>query len=172
MAAATAIAGAIVCELGKKQHRPSNRDQALPTRGVRLPEPPAGGGKIVLQPRLCTLRSYGGNDAGVMRKSEKDASPFFASLADYIESSRKSQQFEIASGRLAMKLDLQQIAEAGGVCVAVIVCAATFAWISSARTRIRQMITLGCNSFVDSLIDSAVEALFCDSELSDWSDEM
>ena len=30
------------------------------------------------------------------------APPFFASLADYIESSRKSQDFETISGRLAM----------------------------------------------------------------------
>lgn len=101
--AAAAISRAIVCELGQKQQQPSNRDPALPTRGVRLPEPRAEGGKIVLQPRLCTLRSYGGKDAGMMRKSsERDASPFFVSLADYIESSRKSQQFEIVSGRLAM----------------------------------------------------------------------
>ncbi|XP_074576684.1 stress enhanced protein 2, chloroplastic-like [Curcuma longa] len=189
MATAT-VARAIVCELRQPELLPSNKDPAMRTR-VRLPEPPVEGGKIMLQPRLCTLRSYGVRDAGVMRRAERDPSPFFASLVEYVESSRKSQQFEIISGRLAMvafaaavsvevvtgnsifkKLDLQQIAEAGGVCVAVVACAATLAWISSARTRIRQMITLGCNSFVDSLIDNVVEALFCDSELIDWSDEV
>lgn len=80
---------------------------------------------------------------------------------------------EVVTGNsIFKKLDLQQIAEAAGVCVAVVACAATFAWFSSARTRIGQMITLGCNSFVDALIDNIVEALFYDSELSDWSDEI
>lgn len=102
MAAAT-IARAIVCELGQKQQQQlqSKKDLAMPTRG-RLPEPPVEGGKIVLQPRLCTLRWYGVRDAGVMRRVERDTSPFFASLVEYVESSRKSQQFEIVSGRLAM----------------------------------------------------------------------
>ncbi|WOL15499.1 stress enhanced protein 2, chloroplastic [Canna indica] len=193
---ATAAARAITCELGQRRATAaqSKKDPApaptVPAR-VRVAEPPADGGKIVLQPRLCTLRSYGAREGGVMRMAEQDPSPFFASLADYIENSRKSYQLEIVSGRLAMvafaaavsvevvtgnsifkKLDLQQIEEATGVCVAVVACAATFAWISSARTRIGQMITLGCNSFVDSLIDNIVEALFYDSELSDWSDEM
>ncbi|CAL9097481.1 unnamed protein product [Musa acuminata var. zebrina] len=187
-----AIAGAaraIVCDLGQQR-----KDSPLPppVLRVRLAEPSAESGKILLQPRLCTLRSYGTREGGVMRRtSVGDASSFFASLADYIESSRKSYHFEIVSGRLAMvafaaavsvevvtgdsifkKLDLQQIAEAAGVCVAVVACAATFAWFSSARTRIGQMITLGCNSFVDALIDNIVEALFYDSELSDWSDEI
>ncbi|CAL9765283.1 unnamed protein product [Musa acuminata subsp. burmannicoides] len=187
-----AIAGAaraIVCDLGQQR-----KDSPLPppVSRVRLAAPSAESGKILLQPRLCTLRSYGTREGGVMRRtSVGDASSFFASLADYIESSRKSYHFEIVSGRLAMvafaaavsvevvtgnsifkKLDLQQIAEAAGVCVAVVACAATFAWFSSARTRIGQMITLGCNSFVDALIDNIVEALFYDSELSDWSDEI
>ncbi|RZR73832.1 hypothetical protein BHM03_00028659 [Ensete ventricosum] len=262
-----AIAGAaraIVCQLGQQR---KDSPPPPPVPRVRLADPSAEGGKILLQPRLCTLRSYGAREGGVMRRtSVGDASSFFASLADYIESSRKSYHFEIVSGRLAMvtpqtynfpfyannlsfeiarttngrkglflrllsikslriltytldpclesivnlgipqslraesihytanetlvafaaavsvevvtgnsifkKLDLQQIAEAAGVCVAVVACAATFAWFSSARTRIGQMISLGCNSFVDALIDNIVEALFYDSELSDWSDEI
>lgn len=161
----------------------------------------------MLQPRLCTLRSYGAGSGVVTRRvlvGEEDgsgasnsggsgsaASSFFASLADYIESSRKSQDFETISGRLAMvafaaavavetttgsslfkKLDTMEIEEAAGVCVAVVACAAAFAWASSARNRIGQMFTLGCNAFVDSLIDNIVEALFSEGELQDWSDDI
>ncbi|KAM0871805.1 hypothetical protein ACQ4PT_039140 [Festuca glaucescens] len=176
------------------------------------PPPPSqqprreGGGKIVLQPRLCTLRSYGagagGSDAVTRKRLPGEAveggigdmgrgAPFFASLADYIESSRKSQDFETISGRLAMvafaaavaveattgdslfkKLDTVQIEEATGVCLAVVASAATFAWASSARGRIGQMLTIGCNSFVDSLIDNVVDALFADGQLQDWSDDV
>lgn len=98
-----AIAGAaraIVCDLGQQR-----KDSPLPppVLRVRLAEPSAESGKILLQPRLCTLRSYGTREGGVMKRtSVGDASSFFASLADYIESSRKSYHFEIVSGRLAM----------------------------------------------------------------------
>jgi hypothetical protein len=34
------------------------------------------------------------------------------------------------------------------------------------------MLTLGCNSFVDSLIDNVVDALFADGQLQDWSDDV
>lgn len=67
--------------------------------------------KIVLQPRLCTLRSFG-SDPLVPIKSKRvstrddatndDVSPFFATLSEYIESSKDSHEFEIISGRLAM----------------------------------------------------------------------
>lgn len=60
-------------------------------------------GKIVLQPRLCTLRSYGGDRLEMVKtKGGDEVSPFFATLSEYIESSRKSQDFETISGRLAM----------------------------------------------------------------------
>lgn len=78
----------------------------------------------------------------------------------------------VTGNSLFKKLDFQQIAEAAGVCVAVIASAATFAWFSSARNRIGRMFTLGCNVCVDSLIDNLVEALFYESELSDWSEEV
>lgn len=62
--------------------------------------------KIMLQPRLCTLRSYGPEtqDAVVKLTGQLDnnTSQFFASLADYIESSKKSHDFETISGRFAM----------------------------------------------------------------------
>ncbi|AQK46515.1 2-Sep [Zea mays] len=133
-----AAARAIICELAPQKvssTAPKKRD---------------AGTKVVLQPRLCTLRSYGAGSGVVTRRiltGEEDgsgaadsggssASPFFASLANYIESSRKSQDFETISGRLAM------------------------------------MFTLGCNAFVDSLIDNIVEALFSEGELQDWSDDM
>ncbi|KAJ1273079.1 hypothetical protein BS78_06G252700 [Paspalum vaginatum] len=190
-----AAARAIICELAPQKVAAS------------VPAPPKkrDSGKVVLQPRLCTLRSYGAGSGVVTRRilvGEEDgsgaadsggsaASPFFASLADYIESSRKSQDFETISGRLAMvafaaavavetttgsslfkKLDTMEIEEAAGVCVAVVACAAAFAWASSARNRIGQMFTLGCNAFVDSLIDNIVEALFSEGELQDWSDDI
>ncbi|XP_062184230.1 stress enhanced protein 2, chloroplastic-like [Phragmites australis] len=190
-----AAARAIICELAPQK-----------AAGASVPTPPRkrDGGKIMLQPRLCTLRSYGAGSGVVTRRiltGEEEAgaggadsggsSPFFASLADYIESSRKSQDFETISGRLAMlafaaavavevttgsslfkKLDMMEIEEAAGVCVAVVACAAAFAWASSARSRIGQMFTLGCNAFVDSLIDNIVEALFSEGELQDWSDDV
>lgn len=188
-----AAARAIICELAPQKvssTAPKKRD---------------AGTKVVLQPRLCTLRSYGAGSGVVTRRiltGEEDgsgaadsggssASPFFASLANYIESSRKSQDFETISGRLAMvafaaavavetttgsslfkKLDTMEIEEAAGVCVAVVACAAAFAWASRARNRIGQMFTLGCNAFVDSLIDNIVEALFSEGELQDWSDDI
>jgi hypothetical protein len=61
---------------------------------------------------------------------------------------------------LFKKLDTMEIEEAA------------FAWASSARNRIGQMFTLGCNAFVDSLIDNIVEALFSEGELQDWSDDI
>ncbi|KAL6844035.1 hypothetical protein ACP4OV_025708 [Aristida adscensionis] len=193
-AAMAAAARAIICEMA-------------PQKGAAAPAPARrrdGGGKIMLQPRLCTLRSYGAGSGVVTRRmlageeeggggaeSGDSASPFFASLAHYIESSRKSQDFETISGRLAMvafaaavavetttgsslfkKLDTMEIEEAAGVCVAVVAAAAAFAWASSARGRIGQMFTLGCNAFVESLIDNIVEALFSEGELQDWSDDM
>jgi hypothetical protein len=98
------MARAILCELAPQKvssTAPKKRD---------------AGTKVVLQPRLCTLRSYGAGSGVVTRRilaGEEDgsgaadsggssASPFFASLANYIESSRKSQDFETISGRLAM----------------------------------------------------------------------
>ncbi|CAL5029759.1 unnamed protein product [Urochloa decumbens] len=177
--------------------------QKAAAAAVPAPTKKRDAGKVVLQPRLCTLRSYGAGSGVVTRRileaeevgsggadsgggGGSAASPFFASLADYIESSRKSQDFETISGRLAMlafaaavavevttgsslfkKLDTMEIEEAAGVCVAVVACAAAFAWASSARNRIGQMFTLGCNAFVDSLIDNIVEALFSEGELQD-----
>ncbi|TKW06865.1 hypothetical protein SEVIR_7G268700v4 [Setaria viridis] len=194
-----AAARAIVCEMAPQK--------VAAAASVPAPPKKRDAGKVVLQPRLCTLRSYGAGSGVVTRRilaGEEEgsgaadsaggsgaASPFFASLADYIESSRKSQDFETISGRLAMvafaaavavelttgsslfkKLDAMEIEEAAGVCVAVVACAAAFAWASSARNRIGQMFTLGCNAFVDSLIDNIVEALFSEGELQDWSDDI
>ncbi|XP_077213623.1 stress enhanced protein 2 [Tasmannia lanceolata] len=177
---------AIFCEL----QGGSKRDSAIPR--LRSADSETQSAKILLQPRLCTLRSYGsGRDDLVRTRRDADVSPFLASLSDYIENSRKTQDFEIFSGRLAMvvfagamtvevvtgnslfrKMDLQGIAEAGGVCLGAIICAAAFAWFSSARTRVGRIFTLGCNTFVDSLIDNLIDGLFYENELSDWSDEL
>ncbi|XAR73301.1 hypothetical protein NMG60_11007221 [Bertholletia excelsa] len=153
--------------------------------------------KIVLQPRLCTLRSYASDRAGVIRPmkdgrdDDGEVSPFFATLSDYIESSKKSQDIETISGRLAMvvfaatvgtevvtgnslfrKMDLEGIEEAVGVCLAAVACAAIFAWFSSARNRVGRIFTTGCNTLIDSLIDQIVDGLFYESESTDWLDEL
>lgn len=104
--ARAAAAKVIFCEIAPE--RPARRE--APILRVRSVGPtPDGGNKIVLQPRLCTLRSYGsGSRDGLVRAPRgDDPSPFFASLADYIESSRRSHDFEIVSGRLAMVRTLE-----------------------------------------------------------------
>ncbi|PSS36727.1 Stress enhanced protein [Actinidia chinensis var. chinensis] len=177
----------VFCELNSTK-------PAVPVQKVRGSEA-SDSVKILLQPRLCTLRSYGSDRIGVMR-SRKDGgdvdgsvSPFFAMLQEYIESSKKSEDFETISGRLAMivfaatitmeevtgnslfrKMDVQGIAEAIGVCLGAVTCAAIFAWFSSARNRVGRMFTLSCNTFIDSLIDQIVDGLFYEGELGDWSD--
>lgn len=79
---------------------------------------------------------------------------------------------EFATGNsLFKKLELQQITEAVGLCVAVVTLAATFAWFSSMKTRIGQMFTLSYNQFVDSLIDNLIDGLFFDDELGNWTDD-
>ncbi|KZV14115.1 stress enhanced protein 2, chloroplastic [Dorcoceras hygrometricum] len=152
-------------------------------------------GKIVLQPRLCTLRSFAGERGGVMKQSKNssnvDVSRFFETLSDYIESSKKSRDFEIISGRLAMiifsatlsievvtgnsvfrKLDGQGISEAVGISLVAVTGAALFAWFSSARTRVGPMFTSSCNTFIDSLIDQIIDGLFYDFDIHDWSDDI
>ncbi|XP_073158056.1 stress enhanced protein 2, chloroplastic [Henckelia pumila] len=151
-------------------------------------------GKIVLQPRLCTLRSFAGERGGVMKQAKNpnvDVSRFFVTLSDYIDSSKKSQDFEIISGRLAMivfaatlsievvtgnsvfrKLDVQGISEAACVCLAAVTGAALFAWFSSARNRVGPIFTSSCNTFIDSLIDQIIDGLFYESDIHDGCDDI
>lgn len=179
----------------------SRRPEAaeIPPARVSVAKPAAAvesesGGKIMLQPRMCNLRSYGSDPIAVIktrRDGGDEASPFFETLSEYIESSKKSQDFEIISGRLAMivfaatvttevvtgnslfsKMDVQGIEEAIGVCVGAVAFAAIFAWFSSARSRVGRMFTVTCSTFIDTLIDQIVDGLFYESELSDWSDDV
>ncbi|ESR41274.1 Stress enhanced protein 2 [Citrus sinensis] len=198
------VARAINCRLGAGQKAAVvgfRRELTAQMRRVKVGNEDEGGSgnnnnnnNIVLQPRLCTLRSYGSDKAGVIktkRDGGDEVSPFFETLSEYIDSSKKSHDFEIISGRLAMvvfavtvtnecvtgnsvfgKMDMQWIEEAGGVCLGAIVFAAIFAWFSSARNRVGRMFTLSCNTFIDSLIDQIVDGLFYESDLSDWSDEI
>ncbi|KAG5245268.1 stress enhanced protein [Salix suchowensis] len=200
---ARVAARAIYCQLGDGKPEVFSREAgvAIP---VQVPAPKikaniAENGKIMLQPRLCTLRSYGQDGFGVVKTSarkecgdhDEAVSPFFETLSEYIESSKKSQDFEIISGRLAMivfaatvttevvtgnsvfrKMDLEGIEEAVGVCLGAVTGAAIFAWFSSARSRVGRIFTIGCNTFIDSLIDEIVDGLFYDTEPSDWSDEI
>lgn len=117
--------------------------------------------------------------------------PFLASLADYIENSRRSSYFEIVSGRLAMvvfavavgtevvtgdslfkKIDVEDLAGAIGACTAVVVCSATFASMSSAKAGIAKQLMLGCNNFVDSFVDNIIDGLFFDDDPTNWSDDV
>ncbi|CAL5214490.1 unnamed protein product [Lathyrus oleraceus] len=151
-------------------------------------EPEGANTNILLQPRLCTLRSYGSDPIAAVIKTRKrdtqvsdDVSSFFATLSEYIESSKKSQDFEIISGRLAMmvfaatvtvelvtgnsvfkKMDIAGITEAGGVCLSAVTFAALFAWFSSARSKVDRIFTVSYNSFIDSLIDQIIDGLFYD----------
>ncbi|KAL6227849.1 hypothetical protein ACLB2K_001805 [Fragaria x ananassa] len=106
----------IRCELRRFQNPAvrSGGDQPLPPAQVTVPKLTKNA-KIMLQPRLCTLRSYGSDDSDLVSvmKTKKDggvvgdeAMSFFATLSDYIDSSKKSQDFEIVSGRLAMTRSL------------------------------------------------------------------
>ncbi|KAI8540733.1 hypothetical protein RHMOL_Rhmol08G0008800 [Rhododendron molle] len=188
----------VFCEL--KSTKPATPVQVQKVMKGSDMSPVTDNVKIVLQPRLCTLRSYGSTDRVGVIKSRKDGgdddnggavTSFFATLSDYIESSKKSQDFETISGRLAMmvfaatvtteevtgsslfrKMDVERIAEALGVCLAAVTCAATFAYFSSARNRVGKIFTLSCNTFIDSLIDQIVDGLFYEGEPSDWSDDM
>ncbi|KAF4355128.1 hypothetical protein CsatB_023695 [Cannabis sativa] len=198
-----AAARAIRCELRSTPKLTSGGGSELvdvPARiSVAKPNPAAmesENAKIVLQPRLCTLRSYGSDPIGVVMKTRSEEvgdeiSPFFATLSEYIESSKKSQDFEIISGRLAMiifavtvgtevvtgnslfrKVDVVGIEEAAGVCLAAVAFAATFAWFSSARNKVGRMFSLTCNTFFDTLIDQIVDGLFYETDLTDWSDDI
>ncbi|XP_021887449.1 stress enhanced protein 2, chloroplastic [Carica papaya] len=176
-----ALARAIRCNF--RCNLPSPKPPALARQS-----PPE---KIVLQPRLCTLRSFASDRAGLVKTpreaNQDNTSPFFETLSEYIESSKKSQDIEIISGRLAMivfavtvatevvtgnsifrKMDLEGITEAAGVGLGAMMIAAIFAWLSSARSRVSRIFTVGCNTFIDSLIDQIVDGLFYES---DWSDD-
>lgn len=183
--------------LSNKSHHNNQRVQLrVPPRDDQTPMPNSSSdnGKIVLQPRLCTLRTYASDGMIKIKNSTNgehiEVSPFFATLSDYIESSKKSQDFEIIFGRLAMivfaatvtvevvtgnslfrKMELEGIAEAAGVCVGAVACAAVFAWFSSARNKVGRIFTVSCSTFIDSLIDQIVDGLFYE-EPSDWSDEI
>lgn len=113
MASSIVAARAIVCELQP------------PRAVVGQPVDPSGSAapdqvKVVLQPRLCTLRSYASDRGGVMIRTttskagdgvggggggeEVEMSPFLANLYEYVESTKNSQDFEIITGRLAMMI--------------------------------------------------------------------
>ncbi|KAG6604234.1 stress enhanced protein 2, chloroplastic-like [Cucurbita moschata] len=155
--------------------------------------------KILLQPRLCTLRSFG-SDPVVPIKAKRvaagdasdddDVSRFFATLSEYIESSKDSHEFEIISGRLAMivfaatvtmevvtgnsvfrKMDLEGIEEAAGVCLGAVTLATIFAFSSNARNRVGRIFSISCNTFIDSLIDQIVDGLFYENDPSDLYDD-
>ncbi|RHN42992.1 putative chlorophyll A-B binding protein [Medicago truncatula] len=188
MASATRVTN---CDLRppKVSSSRSRPRKAVPVQ-FSIPEPESANTNIVLQPRLCTLRSYGSDPVGAVIKTRKeeedmqvtdDVSSFFATLSEYIESSKKSQDFEIISGRLAMmvfaatvtvelvtgnsvfrKMDIAGITEAGGICFGAVTLAAMFAWFSSARTRVDRIFTVSYNSFIDLLIDQIIDGLFYD----------
>lgn len=101
----------VFCEL-KPQTQKAEPAVFTPVQKLRVSEPgQLENGKIMLQPRLTTLRSFGSDPVGVIKTKngfhgeDDEVSPFFATLSEYIESSKKSQDFEIISGRLAMVIN-------------------------------------------------------------------
>lgn len=141
--------------------------------------------KVVLPPRLCTLRAFAESGDNVVQADlEPDRMPsFFNSLAASIDHAAKFKDWEILSGRLAMivfaaainvelltgnslfhKMDVQKICEFGGVCMASIVGAAGFAWASCAKTRVGDVFSERYNKFVDTVIDQLVDGLFYEEE--------
>eukprot|EP01018_Ginkgo_biloba_P037680 Gb_33761 [translate_table: standard] len=139
--------------------------------------------KIVLPPRVCTLRAFGKSGDGIVKAEPDRMSSFFNSLLASIDHSAKIKDWEILSGRLAMivfaaavmvevltgnslfqKMDVQKICEIGGVCVASVVCAAGFAWASRAKSQVATIVSERYNEFVDSVIDQLVDGLFYEDE--------
>ncbi|KAF5202646.1 Stress enhanced protein 2 protein [Thalictrum thalictroides] len=191
MAATSTVARAIFCESQTQKSISSNKE--LVVRKL-ITGSSNDNDKIVLQPRVCTLRSFSSNGPGQVktrRDVDDDASirvsSFFASLSEYIENSRKTQDYEIISGRFAMvvfaatvaveivtgnsifkKMDLQEIARIAGICLGAIICSASCAWLSSARTKVGRIFIINCNTFIDSLIDNLIDGLFFENDL--WSD--
>ncbi|XP_023543364.1 stress enhanced protein 2, chloroplastic [Cucurbita pepo subsp. pepo] len=173
-----------------------------PPASVSLPKPKSADSdspKILLQPRLCTLRSFGSDPVVPIKaksvaagdaSDDDDVSRFFATLSEYIESSKDSHEFEIISGRLAMivfaatvtmevvtgnsvfrKMDLEGIEEAAGVCLGAVTLATIFAFSSNARNRVGRIFSISCNTFIDSLIDQIVDGLFYENDPSDLYDD-
>ncbi|GAA0172291.1 hypothetical protein LIER_26143 [Lithospermum erythrorhizon] len=77
----------------------------------------------------------------------------------------------VTGNSLFRKMDMQFLAEAAGVSLAAVTCAAIFAWFSSARNKVGPMFSGRCNAFIDSLIDQIIDGLFYETDLSDWSDD-
>ncbi|XP_031476426.1 stress enhanced protein 2, chloroplastic [Nymphaea colorata] len=190
MAAASVASQSFFCEL---QQKPASPKKDLAVTRVRIPDASSPeNSKIMLQPRLCNLRTYGAPSSGLLKAREDSrVSPFFDSLSAYIDNSRKTEFVEILSGRLAMiafaaavgvemvtgnslfgKVGMQGIVEGGGLCLGAVACAATFAFLSTARTRVGNIFTLSCNSLVDSLIDNLVDGLFYEDDFQDWLDDI
>ncbi|KAH7843178.1 hypothetical protein Vadar_013582 [Vaccinium darrowii] len=86
----------VFCELKSEKPATTVQVQKL-IRGCDV-SPPAttGNVNIVLQPRLCTLRSYGSDQVGVMklRKDGGAVSSFFPTLSDYIRELEEDEQFK------------------------------------------------------------------------------
>ncbi|KAG0477936.1 hypothetical protein HPP92_012655 [Vanilla planifolia] len=72
----------------------------------------------------------------------------------------------VTGNSLFKKLNFEEIAGAVGLCLAVVASAASFAWFSSAKARIGQMLTLSCNSFVDS--SSTTSSMACSMRAIPW----
>lgn len=109
---ALAVRHAVFCQLNSAQKAAGKPDQQTESLQISVPVQNIDAGKIVLQPRLCTLRSYGSERAALIKSNKSngggdgledgEVSRFFGTLSEYIESTKKSQDFEIISGRLAM----------------------------------------------------------------------
>ena len=112
---ARVVARAVHCELGAQKPAVSRKEPAVsvqvaPAATKIKQTAELENTKIMLQPRLCTLRSYGEDRVAVVKSrkeggDEEISSLFFETLSEYIESTKKSRDFEIISGRLAMVIN-------------------------------------------------------------------
>lgn len=143
--------------------------------------PLSSGSKVILPPRMCTLREFGEGTIAV--DSDARVSSFFESLAANIEFSSKIQHWEILSGRLAMmvfasallleaitgnsvfeKMDPQRILEVCGAILASVVVAAGFAIALQAKTRVAYTVSKGYENMMNGLIDNVFDSLLFDRE--------
>ncbi|MCO5592528.1 hypothetical protein L7F22_046531 [Adiantum nelumboides] len=146
-----------------------------------LSAPGLSGSKVILPPRMCSLREFG--EGMISVDSDAKVSSFFELLAANIEFSYKVKDWEILSGRLAMmvfasavlieaitgnsvfeKMDPQRLLEICGAIFASVLVAAGFAVALQAKTRVAYTVSKGYKSMMNALIDNVFDSLLFDRE--------
>ncbi|KAH7280987.1 hypothetical protein KP509_36G024100 [Ceratopteris richardii] len=168
----------IVSMAAEGTEAPTTSDASAPE--VSSP-PQLSGSKVVLPPRICTLREFG--EGMIAVDSNQEAPSFFEMLAANIEFSNNVQNWEILSGRLAMmvfasavlveavtgnsvfeKMDPQRLLEIFGAILASAVIAAGFAVALQAKTKVAFTVSKGYERMLNALIDKVFDSLLFDEE--------